>query len=360
VIDPVIDPGTDPGIDSGIDVCVVGGGPAGLATALHCTRRGLSVVVLEPRQTPVDKACGEGLMPQTRAALADLVGPGVVAGMPLRGISYLDAGGRCAVAPFRRGEGLGTRRTDLHAALAAAVTAAGVEVRPSRVSDIEQDARGVRAGGVSARYLVAADGLHSPIRSALGLTRPDRRAARYGLRRHFEVAPWTDVVEVHWGASAEAYVTPVAAGLVGVAVLSTQRQPFEAHLQQFPALRDRLPGAATTRTLGAGPLRQRAAARRAGRVLLVGDAAGYVDALTGEGLALALNSAQVLADCLAADRPEAYEAAWRRESRRARLLTEALLWAAGRPRLRAAIVPAAQRLPGVFSAVVDQLAGAAR
>ena len=350
----------NPVISSVTDVCVVGGGPAGLATALHCTRRGLSVVVLEPRQTPVDKACGEGLMPQTRAALTELVGSRAIEGMPLRGISYLDATGRRAVAPFRRGDGLGARRTDLHAALAAAVTAAGVDVRPRRVSSVEQDDQGVRAGGVSARYLVAADGLHSPIRGALGLTRPDSRPARYGLRRHFEVAPWTDVVEVHWGASAEAYVTPVASGLVGVAVLSTQRQPFEAHLRQFPVLRDRLPEVATTRTLGAGPLRQRATARRAGRVLLVGDAAGYVDALTGEGLALALASARVLADCLAADRPEAYEAAWRRESRRARLLTEGLLWAAGRPRLRAAIVPAARRLPAVFGAAVDQLAGAAR
>lgn len=346
-----------------IDVLIAGGGPAGLATALQCTRLGLSTVVLEPRPGPLDKACGEGLTPAATAALADLVGADRTGGVPLRGIRYLDAGGpggrvRSVDALYARGEGRGVRRTELHAALGTAVCAAGIPVEAGRVREVHQRDDCVTAGGMAARYLVAADGLHSPIRAQLGLGRTDpRRPARYGLRRHFAVPPWTDLVEVHWSRVAEAYVTPVGTDLVGVAMLSSERQPFEAHLRQFPQLADRLPVRAATQVRGAGPLLQRASAPRAGRVLLVGDAAGYVDALTGEGIAVSLACARSLAQCLAAGRPEAYERAWRRESRRYRLITQALLWAGRRPAVRRSIVPAARRLPAVFGAAVNQLAG---
>jgi len=345
-----------------IDVLIAGGGPAGLATALHCTRLGLETVVFEPRPGPLDKACGEGLTPAAAAALADLVGAENVGGVPLRGIRYLDVAPpgdrqRSVDARYAHGDGRGLRRTELHGALDRAVRAAGIRVEPSRVRAVEQAADRVTAAGLTARYLVAADGLHSPIRTALSLGRPAARQPRYGLRRHFAVRPWTDLVEVHWSSRSEAYVTPVGADQVGVAVLTSQRQSFEAHLRDFSQLADRLPAQASTQVRGAGPLRQRAVTPRAGRVLLVGDAAGYVDALTGEGIAVSLACAASLARCLAMDQPEAYERAWRRESRRYRLITQALLWAGRRPAVRRSIVPAAQRLPGVFTAAVNQLAG---
>src|ERR687889_213505 len=101
----------------------------------------------------------------------------------------------------------------------------------------------------------------------------------------------------------------------------------------------RLPDAAATTTRGAGPLRQLVTRRVAGRVLLVGDAAGYVDALTGEGVSVALASARALVDCLVAERPEDYERQWRQASRRYRLLTATLLAAARRPLFRRAMGP---------------------
>ncbi|MFF0311611.1 NAD(P)/FAD-dependent oxidoreductase [Streptosporangium sp. NPDC004379] len=336
-----------------IDVLVAGGGPAGLATAIHATLAGMEAVVVEPRLAPVDKACGEGLMPSGVAALGALgVRP---PGRALRGISYLDGRHR-AQAAFRDGPGLGTRRTELHAALSARAAELGVKVLPGRVEEVRQDGEGVGAAGLRARWLVAADGLHSPVRAMLGLGLPDPGPRRYGLRRHYRVAPWSDFVEVHWAADGEAYVTPVGDELVGVAVLSSRRRGYAEHLADFPALLERLDGRAVTPVRGAGPLRQRVRARVAGRVLLVGDAAGYVDALTGEGVSLALASARVLVGCLRAGVPQAYEGAWLRLSRRHRLLTGALVSARRHRAVPRLVVPAAQRLPALFGAVVHALA----
>lgn len=335
-----------------IDLLVVGGGPAGLATAIHAARANLSTVVVEPRSAPIDKACGEGLMPGAVAALAEL---GVsVDGFPFRGIRYID-GSTSARALFRHGPGLGVRRTELHRALTNRATALGIPILARKVDEVVQDGESVRAAGLRARYLAAADGLHSPIRRGLGLARPSPRPHRYGLRAHFAVAPWDDCVQVHWAPHAEAYVTPVGPTLVGVAILTTDRRPFADQLTLFSTLCDRV-GAPTGTVRGAGPLRQRVARRVAGRILLVGDAAGYVDALTGEGIAVALAAARELVRCVVRDEPAAYETAWYRVSRTYRLLTEALVRARGAPRFAERIVPAAARLPRLFTAAVNRLA----
>jgi flavin-dependent dehydrogenase len=336
-----------------IDVLIAGGGPAGLATAIHAALAGLETVVVEPRPTPVDKACGEGLMPTGAAELRSL---GVqVEGRPFRGIRYLDGRYR-AEATFATGPGLGVRRIALHTALSLRAAALGVKVLDGRVDEIRQGPDGVEAAGLRARWLVAADGLHSPLRRRLGLELPGRGPRRYGLRRHYRTAPWTDFVEVHWADAGEAYVTPVAEDLVGVAVLTTRRYGYEDLLAEFPDVVARLNGPGVTRTRGAGPLRHRARARVAGRVLLVGDAAGYTDAITGEGISLALTSARALVHCLRTGHPQAYERAWRRLSRRHRLLTGALLTARHRPTTARLIVPAARRAPILFTAAVRALA----
>jgi flavin-dependent dehydrogenase len=341
-----------------IDLLICGGGPAGLATAIHAARAGLEVTVVEQRLTPIDKACGEGLMPAAVSSLREL-GVGLT-GHELRGITYTD-GHRQANAMFRRGSGLGVRRTDLHEAMSKVVADLGVAVVPCRVGEIEQDGERVHAAGISARYLVAADGLHSPIRRQLGLELPasPRRPLRWGQRQHFAIEPWTDLVEVHWAQAGEAYVTPVGPKLIGVALLTSTRAPFAEQLPAFTGLMQRLPAVpavAATTVRGAGPLRQRARRRVHGRVLLVGDAAGYVDALTGEGIALSCACARALVACVRAGTPERYETSWRALSRRYRVITESLVRARAVPVLRRAIVPAAARLPAVFTGLVDQLA----
>jgi flavin-dependent dehydrogenase len=336
-----------------IDLLVGGGGPAGLATALYAARAGLEVVVVERRDGVLDKACGEGMMPHALAHLDRLGVP--VKGRALRGITYVD-GVKRVDASFRAGSGLGVRRTVLHAALRRAAEEADVQFVHGEVGELGQDAESVYAGGLRARYLAAADGLHSPIRAALGLAEPSAGLRRWGIRRHFQIEPWTDSVEVHWAAGAEAYVTPVADDCVGIAVLSSNRGGFDSHFAEFPALADRVRGCAHGQDRAAGPLRQKARHRSAGRVLLVGDAAGYIDALTGEGMGLAFGAAELLVDCIVAGHPADYDRRWRRMTLRYRLLTEALVRASAHRSIRTRLVPAAAALPRVFGRAVDQLA----
>ncbi len=333
---------------------MIGGGPAGLATALYAVRAGLDVAVWDKRAGVLDKACGEGLMPGAVSALADLgVEP---AGEPLQGIRYV-AGRRSAEAAFRAGPGRGVRRTTLHAAMRVAADEAGVVTEPRAAHDLRQRRDSVVVDGERFAHVVAADGLHSGVRRRLGLEQRVAPLRRYGLRRHYRLAPWTSFVEVHWARAVEAYVTPVAPDEVGVALLTSARGPFDAHLARFPALRERLEGAAPVgEVLGAGPLRQRARCRVAGRVLLVGDAGGYVDALTGEGVALAVAQARAAVTALVDGDAGRYEADWHTVTRRYRLMTGSLLTATQVPPLRRMLVPAAERLPSLFGVAVNALA----
>jgi len=336
-----------------IDLIVAGGGPAGLATATGAARAGLEVAVIDRRSGPIDKACGEGLMPHTVKQLAKL---GVTAeGKPFSGITYQDSRHRVR-ADFRAGQGVGMRRTALYEALFDAASSAGVRMVHSDIGEVTQNGSSVRCADLEARYLAAADGLHSPIRRSLGLNLPSHGRRRWGIRRHFQIAPWSDTVEVFWARDTEAYVTPVADDSVGVAILTSRQGKFGDHLLEFPTLAARLDSAPHGSDRAAGPLRQRVRSRASGRVMLVGDAAGYVDALTGEGLGIAFGGAELVVKNVLADSPEDYDRQWRRMSRRYRILTAGLLHASGVAPVRAMIVPGANALPKAFGGIVNMLA----
>lgn len=333
-----------------IDLLVAGGGPAGLAAAIAARRAGMDVLVVEPRAGVIDKACGEGIMPAGVAALGEL---GVALdGVSFDGVRYRHARvqGLGASLAFPRGvRGLGVRRTMLSAALLDRARALGVRFERGRVLSLEPR---------RARFVIGADGLRSDVRRLVGAELPARRPPRLGMRRHFTVEPWSDRVEVYLGEGAEAYVTPVAADTVGVALLFEGRARWDELLARFPALTRRLARAAAASSLrGGGPFERRVARRVAGDVLLVGDAAGYVDPLTGEGIALGVQTALAAVSAILAGEPDRYEVAWRSLTRRHRALTRALVAVVGRPRLHAPFIAAARALPSVFDAALSSAGG---
>jgi len=335
------------------DVIVVGGGPVGLATAIEARLAGLTVVLIEPREGAIDKACGEGLMPGAIPLLARLgVDP---PGMPLRGVSYrqgtLRADYRFAGAPGR-----GVRRLALSESLEARADELGVERVVGRVTSLVQDATGVTVDGLRASWLLACDGLHSTVRRLAGLeAKAPARSRRFGQRQHFAVEPWNDFIEVHWAANAEVYITPVSETVTGVAVLGPQRTSFAATLESIPELAWLTRVRADSTLRGAGPFRQKATAPSAGRVLLVGDASGYVDAITGEGLRLGFAQARAAVEAVVAQNPLGYDTAWRQITRDFRVLTTALVRAATSP-VRRSIVPLARALPSTYGSIVESLA----
>jgi 2-polyprenyl-6-methoxyphenol hydroxylase-like FAD-dependent oxidoreductase len=363
-----------------VDVAVVGGGPVGLAAALECRARGLSVAVFERRPgADVDKACGEGLMPR---AVRFLERHGAFRRLspldcsPFSGIRYVSDDGVVAEGLLPGSGGLGVRRLALRRALWDSAREAGVQLYEGCTVERFSAAPGAvtletDAGAVEARLLVGADGLHSRVRTGAGLVVKVKEAApRYGLRAHFAYAPWTDKVEVHFAAGAEAYVTPVGTQRVGLAFLfskeGSEATRFESLLSRFPSLAERLTHAPRdSEVMGAGPLRQQVSAVVADRVALVGDAAGYVDAVTGEGLMLGFEGAEALGrHVVTALREEStaaslqgYARDFRHAFRRYAWLTEGLLGIAARPRLRRAVLRGLAFSPGTFDAALAVAVG---
>lgn len=331
-----------------VDVLVVGGGPAGLATAIRARLAGLAVTVIDRSHPPIDKACGEGLMPDAVARLREIgVEP---RGFPFRGIRYVD-GDLAADGIFPEASGLGVRRTELHAALVRRAEETGVDLQWG------VKAKGLFDGDIytdhrlfKARWVVGADGLRSRVRQWAGLDAGPGPVRRFGVRRHFAAVPWTGLVEVHWGPGCEAYVTPVGKDEVGIALLwSGRTADFDELMKSFPALQEKVTGAPVlSNDRGAGPLHQRARAVHQGNLALVGDAAGYLDAITGEGLAVALHGSAALVDALLAEDLDRYAAAHRRIHRLPDAMTRLVL-TLERPRLRRRALRALAAEPALFS-----------
>jgi flavin-dependent dehydrogenase len=310
------------------DVFIVGGGPAGLATGIAVRARGLRVVLADLAQPPIDKACGEGLMPNTVATLKSLgVALGPTQAVPFRGIRFLSEG-RVAEGAFTHGYGLGIRRTILHQALVERAAEAGVEsLWGVRVQGIGRGEVWLDSRKVLSRWIIGADGQNSRVRKWAGLDRGRPQETRFGFRQHFRVAPWTDFVEVHWGRQCQIVVTPVSPEEICLVVTSGSPQiRLKDALHQFPEITRRLQGRlAVTKDLGAiSALR---IIRKVCRepFALVGDASGSVDSLTGEGLGLAFQQANALAEAMAHDDLSRYEVAHRRINRPPELMSRVLL-----------------------------------
>ncbi len=343
------------------DVFIIGGGPAGLACAIAARQRGLDVVIADGAEPPIDKACGEGLMPTTLAALRDLgIEIDAVEGFAFRGVRFLSGADR-AQADFPACQGLGLRRLTLHQKLIGRAQELGVGfLWKTPVTGLCLGGAVVRQQVVRARWIVGADGIRSRVQRWSGLKGRNVGQHRYACRRHYRIAPWTNYVEVHWGEGVQAYVTPV--GMSDVCIVLVSRNPrisFELLEGQFPELHDRLHGASVLGTeRGAVTTTGRLESVYRGNVALSGDASGSVDAITGEGLGLSFRQAAALAKALFEGDLSHYQEAHSRLARQPGIMGRLLLALDHHPALRRRAVRTFSTHPELFSRLLAMHAGA--
>jgi menaquinone-9 beta-reductase len=352
------------------DVFVIGGGPAGLAAAIAARGRGFRVLVADGAHPPIDKACGEGLLPDGRAALEELgIHVPVGEAYPFRGIRFV-AAALSAEARFPLDSGgLAIRRTSLHRLMSerASQLGAGLLWR-TPVTGISSQGVHLKDRVVRTRWIIGADGPNSRVRRWAGLDQGlDRRLnqgqqprLRYAFRQHYRVAPWTDHMEVYWGDRCQGYATAVSSDQVCVALASHDSNlRLEEGLRALPGLRARLAGAEAA-TAVRGSLTGNCKLKRVwrGNVALIGDASGTVDAITGEGLGLAFSQAVVLAKCLECGDLRRYQAEHRKLARRPLCMARLLLTLDRRPWLQKRTLQVFQQRPEIFRRFLELHVGA--
>ncbi len=370
------------------DVIVVGGGPAGLATAIELAQANIAVVVIERQSFPIDKPCGEGTMPSGVEHLQRL---GILSRIhsahlsPFMGLCLINQQGSKAFSSFPTGHGFGVRRVALSQAFfERASEFYNLKIlSPNRVLGIKHDQDWISVvtehGVVRGRIMIGADGLRSSVRKWANLECKTRSRQRYGIRKHFQIPPWNQCVEVHFAKGVEAYITPCGFAQTGVAFLwekshhacSLDEKPsFHNFLRCFPELEKRLADAKPISTeLAIGPLEQKCLAPISHGIALVGDASGYLDAITGEGNSLALSQAHALAavvmralrtlprGVIPKDALVPYAKAHRKIVRVYYRNTHLMLLLARRPRLMSKIINIAAKNRTIFSLALAKAQG---
>jgi len=228
-------------------------------------------------------------------------------GGEFRGIHFANrnSGRRdCVSARFANGIGLGVRRVHLHQLMIDRAESLGVRMAWNTHVELRAQEKVFVAGNpCEFRYLVGADGQASGVRRWAGLESGTLVSRRFGFRRHFRVEPWSENVEVHWGARGQAYVTPVGLNELCIATIATDpKVRMEEVLTSIPFLKEKLSGLDSSSThRGAVTTTRRLKKVARGRIALIGDASGSADAITGEGLAMVFRQSQLLADAIEGD-----------------------------------------------------------
>jgi flavin-dependent dehydrogenase len=370
-----------------VDVLIAGGGIAGCALAILLGRDGLTVELFERARFPREKPCGEGLMPAGVAVLEQLGLAEAVGGAPFYGVRYhfgdLMAEGRFPEVAGVPVAGRAQRRKHLdHVLFQAAAATPGVTAETGTLVEAQLCEKGRVAGLIvngeprRARLVVAADGVHSRIRHLMGLDIPPRRK-RMGIRAHFRLAdgqrqpPWVDVFVGH---GYELYVAPLPQGELLVAALAdsgawgdSAEHAFHRWWRAEPRLASLLEGAEQVSPLmGSSPLAGGPQIGVAPGIVLLGDAAGFLDPITGGGMTQALMSAALLARYIIRGLGTQENWLWefdlerRRMLRDYQILTRIVLWVADHPRLAKGLLSALKNSPAIFSHLVGVSGGVRR
>jgi 2-polyprenyl-6-methoxyphenol hydroxylase-like FAD-dependent oxidoreductase len=207
---------------------------------------------------------------------------------------------------------------------------------------------------IRARWIVGADGGLSRVRQWADLEASTRHSVRFGFRRHYRMAPWSEYMEIHWSPRGQLYITPVGPEELCVVLISSDpHYRLEAALPQFPKVAARLAEAAWDGSeRGGASVTRRLRSVSRGNVALIGDASGSVDAVTGEGLCLLFQQAAALASALAAGDLALYRKEHRRIGRRPAFMADFMLLLDGRDRFRKRVLRAFAAQPELFGGML--------
>jgi flavin-dependent dehydrogenase len=329
------------------DVYVIGGGPAGLAAAIALRMQRFTVTLTDCAVPPIDKTCGEGLLPDSVAALDEL-GISIPSGVGFRfkGVRFTD-GESSVLADFPNGTGIGLRRTALHNLLVERAQ----ELRVSLLWGVKRTLMGEAGAWMKPQLAVGADGQNSRIRRDAGLDQRNSEVRRFGFRRHYRLRPWSAYMELHWGKRCQLYITPVSENEISVALLSSDpKLRLDQALMEFPEIRNRLaPAELSSVQTGALTVSRKLSRVCRPGLALIGDASGSVDAITGEGIGLSFRQAVALARAFKGGNLSSYERAHQALSRRPRFMGALLLRLGKHERLRRRILAYLARHPDIFA-----------